>query len=62
MLKCKHDIVGLSMFLEMIYLRNHVGPHDVSVRASPALNALVITLFIMFYMYHKISAYNILFT
>ena len=62
MLKCKHDIVGLSVFLVMIYLRNNVGPHDVCVTASPALNALVISLFTTFCMYYTCSAYNILFT
>jgi len=45
MLKCQPDIVCLLVFRVLFNLRMYVRPHTVCVTASPALLALVISLF-----------------
>ena len=62
MLKCQPDIVCLLVFRVLFNLRTYVRPHAVCVTASPALLALVISLFPTFCIYYLPSAYIVLFT
>jgi len=56
MLKCQPDIFCLLVFRVLFNLRMYVRPHAVCVTASPALLALVISLFLTFCMYYLPSA------